>query len=161
MTSKSSSRGNNGRRRGRENRYEEIIQADCEAHDVGSSEEDDDDADHMSNRQRYMHTNLGNLYSHTSSTTNNNNSSSSTSLSFNKIILTLLIFTSIFGLIYYGLSKEEVRKVHEMEVHEYEEVERLKLKYGLVEKLGDGDDGEKSESVEGDVSTSAADMSVV
>src|SRR5210317_895707 len=100
MTSKSSSRGNNGRRRGREHRYEEITQADCEAHDVGSSEEEDGNDDHiMSNRQRYMHTNLGNLYSHTSSI-NNNNSSSSTSLSFNKIILTLLIFTSIFGLIY-------------------------------------------------------------
>jgi hypothetical protein len=159
-------RGNNGRRRGAgnssnvEHHYEEITQEDCEAHE----EEDDDDDDHnMSNRQRYMHTNLGNLYSH-SSTSNNNNSSSSTSLSFNKIILILLIFTSIFGVIYYGLSKEEVRKMHEMEVREHEEVERLKLKYGLVEKSG-GDDGEKSDGVEGgdmtDSFTSAADVSAV
>ena len=157
MTSKSSSRGINGRRRGHEQRYEEIIQEDCEA-----QEEVEDNADHMlSNRQRYMHTNLGNLYSQTSTSNNSNSSSSSTSLSFNKIILALLIFTSIFGLIYYGLSKKEVRKIHEMEVHEFEEVERLKLKYGLVEKV-DSDDGEKSESVEGgDVSTSATDVSAI
>ncbi len=49
--------------------------------------------------------------------------------------------------------------MHEMEVREHEEVERLKLKYGLVEKLGDD---EKSEGVEGgDVSTSATDMSAI
>ena len=152
MTSKSSSRGINGRRRGHEQRYEEIIQEDCEA-----QEEEDGDGHMLSNRQRYMHTNLGNLYSQTSTSNNNSSSSSSTSLSFNKIILTLLIFTSIFGLIYYGLSKKEVRKIHEMEVHEFEEVERLKLKYGLVEKV-DGDDGEKSDGVKvgGVVASSSA-----
>ena len=42
MTSKSSSRGNNGRRRGREHRYDEITQEDCEA-----QEEVDDDVRDM------------------------------------------------------------------------------------------------------------------
>ena len=35
--------------------------------------------------------------------------------------------------------------MHEMEVHEFEEVERLKLKYGLVEKLDD-DGGENDDA---------------
>ncbi len=50
--------------------------------------------------------------------------------------------------------------MHEMEVREHEEVERLKLKYGLVEKLGDDEKSEGGGDMT-DNSTSAAEMSVV
>ena len=75
-------------------------------------------------------TNIGDLYRNDSSRNNDNSSA----LSFNLILLCLIAFIAIFGLGYYGLGKREQRQHRENELREQEEVERLKEKYGLVER---------------------------
>ena len=93
-----------------------------------TSDDDDDDEDYASiqrRRRRYMSTNIGDLYQR--------NNSGGQSLSFNLILFCLLGFLTIFGLGYYGLSRREQRQIHVNELHEQEEVDRLKEKYGLVE----------------------------
>lgn len=102
-----------------------------DSNDYNSSDDDNEDYASLQRRRRkYMNTNIGDLYRNNSSRNNNDNSSS---LSFNLILFCLIAFIAVFGLGYYGLSKREQRQNHAKELHEQEEVERLKEKYGLVE----------------------------
>lgn len=88
-----------------------------------------EDVDDEQRRRKYMNTNIGDLYRINNSRHNNNSS-----LSFNLILLCLLGFLMVFGLGYYVLGKHEQRTVLANEVGEQKELERLKVKYGLVER---------------------------
>eukprot|EP00984_Skeletonema_dohrnii_P006777 scaffold2419_cov126-Skeletonema_dohrnii-CCMP3373.AAC.3 len=108
-----------------------------------NSSDDDDSEDHESaqrRRRKYMNTSIGDLYQRNNSRHNNNNSS----LSFNLILICLLGFLTIFGLGYYALGKREQREMHANEVQEQKELERLKVKYGLVESDKKTVEGDKN-----------------
>ncbi|KAL7492613.1 hypothetical protein ACHAWT_002392 [Skeletonema menzelii] len=106
--------------------YEEVDQ-DFKAQDI--DDEADDNETVQRRRRQFMNTNIGDLYGVNNSRHNNNSS-----LSFNLILLCLLGFLMVFGLGYYVLGKHEQRTVLANEVEEQKELERLKVKYGLVER---------------------------